>query len=1132
MANFFRRRDWSKRAGKRSIGRSTALRTERLENRYALSASAVGEAFTVNDFFPGEQSLDGSTAAVASSPVNHIVVYEGRGAIDRAGVFGRIYGADGQPLGESFQVNSTIRGVQHSPAVAAATDGSFVVVWAGRGVADKDGIFLQRYNSQGERLGDEVTVNATLGGIQTSPSVAVGDNGVFIVSWSGAGTGDASGVFFRRFNSEGALASEVRANSTVADDQTDATITTLDGNGFVVGWQSRWQDTADWGVYTQRYNSVALRVGGETQLNSTVAASQTNLTLATDPLGGYVAAWQSLDQDGDNWGVIGRAFGVAGTATGDEVVLNSTGTVGQQIDPALAVAEDGQWVTAWSSRTPDGDGWTTVTRAFEGDGTANDATVVPDSAGGDFTPNSTAPGVAINDEEAWVVWSGTAGGGSDQAGVQAQTYTLTVDNDGPQVAPDLAPIADRTTEVGAEIEVTVTATDTNSRDTLTFFLDADDSPDGAVLEQIDNNTAIVRWTPAAGDDGSTVGFRVLVTDDGDPLLVDAEEFSVTVQDVALSLDLNGAAAGTTAERDFVVGDENVSGNTAVRSLITDVQIDGAPMLSGATLRLVSRPDGTSEALSAAIPSGSPISVSYEATTGVLTLSGVATSEQYQAVLRTVIYNNTADTPDGQREVQVEVTEEGGSTVTEVATVQIVNPDVAAFAQALAAADADFFGAGWCENCTRQKELFGDGQSFLPFTEVTDGDRTPLATAPSDVTAYPTWVFANGNRLEGYQTLAALSAASGVAIPELAENTAPFLAELPDATLLVGSPLHVPLDGFDVNGGDLTYTVTSDNADVTAEVLSGNRSARIDVEGYGDLVFELFEQRAPRATNNLIDLAEADFYDGSEFHRVVDGFVIQGGINADGTPSPEGNYDDQFDVDLQHNRDGLLSAAKSDDDTNNSQFFVTEGPTRNLDFNHTIFGILVEGESNREAISATQRVRELPNDDPRFDDGNITGDRPVFDVVMNDVEIFEDNENGVLFLKAADGATGSANITVTVTDQDGNTSQRTFRVDLQDDSVNNRPFLDDIGSQTGPADSPVVFQLGSTDAEGDPVEYFVRAAAQSLDTTDFTFEVSDTGEVTITPPAGFTGTVQAEASVHPDGQLSLDNDFQVIPVTFT
>src|SRR5690606_19222892 len=99
--------------------------------------------------------------------------------------------------------------------------------------------------------------------------------------------------------------------------------------------------------------------------------------------------------------------------------------------------------------------------------------------------------------------------------------------------------------------------------------------------------------------------------------------------------------------------------------------------------------------------------------------------------------------------------------------------------------------------------------------------------------------------------------------------------------------------------------------------------------------------------------------GLKFHRVLNNFVIQGGDPlGNGTGgSTLGDFDDQFHLDLQHNRTGVLSYAKSADDTNDSQFFITEGPQRFLDFNHSVFGQLVEGETVRQGISNTAVVDE-------------------------------------------------------------------------------------------------------------------------------------------------------------------------------
>ncbi len=190
-------------------------------------------------------------------------------------------------------------------------------------------------------------------------------------------------------------------------------------------------------------------------------------------------------------------------------------------------------------------------------------------------------------------------------------------------------------------------------------------------------------------------------------------------------------------------------------------------------------------------------------------------------------------------------------------------------------------------------------------------------------------------------------------------------------------------------------------------------------------------------------------------------------------------------------------AKGGDDTNNSQFFITEVPTRFLDFNHSIFGQLIEGEVVREGIS------NVENSGAPFN-------TPTEAVGMERVEVFKDTENSIVMLKAL-AESGTANITVTVTDQDDNSTSQTFAVtlaaDIADDA-NSAPFLEDIEDQTTTTGVDVDFQLSSVDIEGDPV--FFDAEPQG--TVGFDVSVTNTGLVTVTPPADFAGTLRVLVSV--------------------
>lgn len=342
---------------------------------------------------------------------------------------------------------------------------------------------------------------------------------------------------------------------------------------------------------------------------------------------------------------------------------------------------------------------------------------------------------------------------------------------------------------------------------------------------------------------------------------------------------------------------------------------------------------------------------------------------------------------------------------------------------------------------------------------------------------------------------------------------PMLEPISNQTVLVGSPLLLTLDGFDPQGQNITYTVSSSNPSVIQPtVFSGNRSMRITVPNFGTMTFQLFDNLTPRVTNAIAQLINSGFYDGLTFHRIIDNFMIQGGSH-DGSGGANPNvpdFDDQFHFDLQHNSSGLLSMAKSLDDTNDTQFFITDAAARHLDFNHSIFGKLTDGEEVRSAINS------VPTN---------ASNQPLTPVVMSSVQLVTDNENGVLMLKAAPGATsGSSTITVTATDSQGNTFARTFTATLAADPSNGNPFLSDIPPVQGSVGQPVQFQLVGNDVEGDPIFY----SATKIGSVNYSVSVNNTtGLVTVTPPAGFVGSFQVEVSAKAASQQGTSDPGQQI-----
>jgi peptidyl-prolyl cis-trans isomerase A (cyclophilin A) len=150
---------------------------------------------------------------------------------------------------------------------------------------------------------------------------------------------------------------------------------------------------------------------------------------------------------------------------------------------------------------------------------------------------------------------------------------------------------------------------------------------------------------------------------------------------------------------------------------------------------------------------------------------------------------------------------------------------------------------------------------------------------------------------------------------------------------------------------------------------------------GDIVIELFADQAPKTVDNFVGLAEGTkgpsgepFYDGLIFHRVIDGFMIQGGCpEGTGTGGPGYTFEDEFHPDLRFDRPYLLAMANAGPGTNGSQFFVTVAPTDWLNRRHTIFGE-VKDEASQQVVDAIATTPVGP------------GDRPTDPVVINQVTI--------------------------------------------------------------------------------------------------------------------------------------------------
>ncbi len=158
----------------------------------------------------------------------------------------------------------------------------------------------------------------------------------------------------------------------------------------------------------------------------------------------------------------------------------------------------------------------------------------------------------------------------------------------------------------------------------------------------------------------------------------------------------------------------------------------------------------------------------------------------------------------------------------------------------------------------------------------------------------------------------------------------------------------------------------------AKVIAKQNSTALFETSTGNFRIELFEDKAPNTAKNFITLANKGFYNGLIFHRVIDGFMIQGGDpNGNGTGGPGYSIPDEFHPDLRHFVEGIVSMANAGPNTGGSQFFITLAATPWLDNKHAVFGKVIEGMETVRAIGKVPTKAQ---------------DKPVQDVVIKKITV--------------------------------------------------------------------------------------------------------------------------------------------------
>ncbi len=384
--------------------------------------------FLVNTYKTNEQADPSLSVAPDGS---FVVAYDSDGLDGAgAGIGLQRYDAAGAALGKEIVVNdfntAFKTGQQITPAVSSDLAGNFAVVWDSVDQdGDIDGIFAQRFKSDGTKAGSAFGVNTTKANEQQHPAIAMLSSGKFAVAWDSFGQvgGNNYDVMLRCYDETGAaVANETFGNTyKTSKQQYPALGAFTDGSDrYLLVWQSLDEDAAGgYGIFAQIFYKDCKAVGAAFQVNTYKVGDQKDAKVAIDAAGNFTIVWSSATQDGDNFGIYGQAFDKNAAKVGVEFKLNGI-TVGEQSRAAVAYLANGNLAAVWQTIGEDETGYGLKTATYKPGGGARIG--LDWVANTTFTGDQSQPVIGGRADGSWVqAWKGAAQDG-DKGAIIARIF--------------------------------------------------------------------------------------------------------------------------------------------------------------------------------------------------------------------------------------------------------------------------------------------------------------------------------------------------------------------------------------------------------------------------------------------------------------------------------------------------------------------------------------------------------------------------------------------------------------------------------------------------------------------------------------------------------------------------------------
>lgn len=382
----------------------------------------IGSEFKISVYTPDHQW---APDIAMNSTGFFVVTWESYGQDgDGYSIYARRYHSNGSPLGNEFRVNTYTMGYQWRPSIAMSSNGSYLITWSSEGQdSDGYGIYAQPFTSNGTPIGSEFRVNNYTLNDQSNPSVAMNSSGCYIISWQSYGQdGDRTGIYAQLFaNNNTPLGNEFRVNTNTSDSQEWPSAAMSSNGSFLISWETfhSSENTSD--IYAQRFTNNGTPIGNEFLVNTYITSQQSHPAVAMNSTGTFIIAWDSLDQDGDGYGVYAQLYLNNGTKIGSEFQVN-TYTTYYQYGQSVAMTKNGDFIIAWDSIGQDGSDGGIYAQQYSNNGTR---------VGNEFRVNTYTisyqilPSVATDSIGNFVIVWASYGQDGDGYGIYGQMFNST-----------------------------------------------------------------------------------------------------------------------------------------------------------------------------------------------------------------------------------------------------------------------------------------------------------------------------------------------------------------------------------------------------------------------------------------------------------------------------------------------------------------------------------------------------------------------------------------------------------------------------------------------------------------------------------------------------------------------------------